>query len=73
MEINFIYIPILICLLSWFLGWMFSGFNNGLQAIAGNPLTLFFSTIVYLSGAFSLIYYPIKLIIWIYNNITIIF
>ena len=72
MEIEFIYVPILICLLSWFLGWMCSGFAKGLESIAGNPVTIFFSVIAYLTGLFSLIYYPYKLIVWLYNNITIV-
>lgn len=71
MEIDFIYAPILICVLSWFLGWVFSGFADGLESIAGNPVTLVFSTIGYFSGLFCLIYYPIKLIVWICNNVTI--
>lgn len=70
-HIPFVYVPIIVCLLSWFLGWMFSGFADGLEGIAGNPVTLFFSTIGYISGLFCLAYYPIKLIVWIYNNVTI--
>ena len=71
MEIDFIYIPILVCVLSWFLAWLFSGFADGLEAIAGNPITLFFAVIGYFTGFFCLIYYPYKLVIWIYNNTTI--
>jgi hypothetical protein len=76
MEIQFIYVPILVCVLIWFLGWVFSGFADGLESIAGNPVTLLFSGIGYLlgylSGLFCLVYYPYKLLEWIYNNITII-
>jgi hypothetical protein len=73
MEIPFIYVPALVCLLSWFLGWMFSGFADGLEAIAGNPITLIFSVIGYFAGLFSLIYYSYKTIMWVYHNITIVF
>jgi len=73
MEIPFIYVPALVCLLIWILGWMFSGFADGLEAIAGNPLTLAFSVIAYLSGIFCIIYYGYKLIMWLFNNITIVF
>ena len=72
MEIQFIYVPILVCVLSSFLACVCSGFAEGLEAIAGNPVTLVFSLIGCLSGIFCLIYYPIKLIIWLCNNITII-
>lgn len=72
MEIEFIYVPILVCVLSWFLGWMFSGFAGGLEAIAGNKVTVVFSVIAYLSGIFCLIYYSCKLIYWIYENIKIV-
>jgi hypothetical protein len=73
MEIQFVYLPILVCVLSWFLGWVFSGFADGLEAIAGNPVTMVFSIIAYLSGIVCLIYYPGKFLIWLYNNITIVF
>lgn len=71
MEIEFIYVPLLACLLFWFLGWMFSGFSDGLEGIAGNPITLVCSIIGYILCLICLAYYPIKLIMWIYDNITI--
>lgn len=73
MEIQFIYVPILVCILAWFLGWAFSGFADGLEAIAGNPVTLVFSVIAYFSGMFCLVYYPYKLLVWIYLHVSILF
>ena len=73
MVIEFVYVPLIVCLLSWFLGWMFSGFSDGLEAIAGNPVTLAFSVIAYLSGLVCIVYYGYKLIMWLYSNITIVF
>ena len=72
MEIQFIYVPLLVCLLSFFLASLFSGFAEGLEGLAGNPVTLIFSVIGYLAGVVSLIYYPCKLIMWIYHNVTIV-
>ena len=72
MEIQFIYVPLLVCLLSFFLSSVFSGFAEGLEGLAGNPVTLFFSVIGYLAGVVCLIYYPCKLIMWIYHNVTIV-
>ena len=71
MEIDFIYVPILVCVLSFLIGWMFSGFADGLEGIAGNPVTLAFSVIGYFAGIVCLFYYPYKLIEWLCNNITI--
>lgn len=73
MVIEFVYVPIIVCLLCWFLARLFSGFAEGLEGIAGNPVTLAFSVLGYFSGLFCLIYYPYKLIMWLYNNITIVF
>jgi hypothetical protein len=72
MEIQFVYVPILVCVLCWFLAWVCSGFAEGLESIAGNPVALIFSVIGYFSGLFCLAYYPYKVIVWIFQNITII-
>lgn len=74
MKIDFIYIPILIWILSWFLSWVFSGFRKTSdEIIFANPISFIFSIISGIVGLLSLIYYPVKLIVWIYNNITITF
>lgn len=72
MEINFIYIPILSCILSWFLAWFFSAFKKTSdEIIFANPISMIFSFLSGILLLLCLIYYPVKLVVWIYNNVTI--
>lgn len=73
MEIQREFLPIIIFMISAFLTWVFSGFSdNDYEAVLSNPFTFLFSIITLISLVVSIIYYPILIIRWVYNNVTIV-
>jgi len=73
MEIEFFYLPALGVVVPLFLAWVFSGFkSNQGEVFLSSSLNLILLGIAILSTYFSIVYYGWKILVWLYNNITIV-